>query len=139
MKLKVERSWCGAVCTIGTLAVNGRHECFTLEDVVRERDGEPVGQWKVHGETAIPRGVYPVTITFSNRFKRELPLLGGVPGFEGVRIHPGNTAADTEGCLLVGRTKTATSVTESRLAFADLFDKIERAIAVGEAVTLEIA
>lgn len=75
--------------------------CWTLEDVVREVDGMPVGRWKIHGKTAIPVGTYPVSVTLSNRFKRPLPLLEGVPSFAGVRIHGGNTAADTEGCILV--------------------------------------
>lgn len=139
MKLKIERSWCGPVCTIGTMTINGSYECFTLEDVVREVNGQDVKEWKVPGETAIPKGVYPVTITYSQRFKKDLPLVESVPGFAGIRIHPGNTAADTEGCILVGRAKTPTSVTESRVAFADLFGKIEKAIGEGETVTLEVA
>ena len=75
--------------------------CWTLEDVVREVPGEPVEAWKIKGDTAIPRGTYAVRVTRSNRFKTDLPLLLNVPGFEGVRIHGGNTAADTEGCILV--------------------------------------
>ena len=75
--------------------------CWALEDVVREVPGEPVEAWKVKGQTAIPRGIYTVHVAYSNRFKTDLPLLLDVPGFEGVRIHGGNTAADTEGCILV--------------------------------------
>lgn len=75
--------------------------CWTLEDVVREVPGEPVEAWKVKGQTAIPRGTYAVRVTHSNRFKTDLPLLLNVPGFAGVRLHGGNTAADTEGCILV--------------------------------------
>jgi hypothetical protein len=130
MKLEVIRN-CGAVCTIGELLVDGVHECWTLEDVVR-----PNGE-KVYGETAIPYGTYKVGITFSNRFQRDLPLLYDVPDFSGIRIHPGNTAADTHGCLLVGQHKTSTSVTESRLAFDALFPKIRDAIERGEEVTIE--
>ena len=75
--------------------------CWTLEDVVREVPGEPVEAWKIPGETAIPRGTYAVRVTRSSRFKADLPILLNVPGFEGIRIHGGNTAADTEGCILV--------------------------------------
>lgn len=132
MRLKLERTWCGAACTIGTMYVDGKAECFTLEDVVRP-DGV-----KVYGETAIPAGVYGVIVTPSNRFKRDLPLVENVPGFEGIRIHPGNTAADTQGCILVGVAKTPTSVTHSREAFDRLFQKIKESIGAGEKVTLEV-
>jgi len=75
--------------------------CWTLEDIVREVEGHPVAMWKVKGRTAVPRGTYCVRVTYSNRFKTSLPLLLDVPGFEGIRIHGGNTASDTEGCILV--------------------------------------
>jgi hypothetical protein len=129
MKLEVIRTQCGATCTIGELMVDGEHECYTLEDVVRTGP-------KVFGETAIPYGTYKVIVTRSNRFQRDLPLLLGVVGFDGIRIHPGNTAADTSGCLLVGQHHTSTSVTESRLAFDALFPKIRNAIDAGEEVTI---
>ena len=129
MKIEVVRFMCGAVCTIGQLLVDGEPECYTLEDLVRP-DGAP----KVYGETAIPYGTYQVVITHSPHFGRDLPLLVGVPDFEGVRIHPGNTAADTEGCLLVGVHHTSSTVTESRAAFDQLFPKIRDAIARGEKV-----
>lgn len=132
MKITLERSWCGPTCTIGQLMVDGATECFTLEDIVRP-DGE-----KVHGKTAIPSGTYSVTITPSNRFKRDLPLVENVPGFDGIRIHPGNTAEDTEGCILVGRTRGTTWVGESRAAFAALFEKIKDALDAGDKVTLEV-
>lgn len=130
MKLQVVRTMCGATCTIGELLVDGEFECFTLEDVVR-----PDGQ-KVPGDTAIPYGTYDVIVNFSNRFKRDLPLLVGVPGFEGIRIHPGNSVADTAGCLLVGRRHTGSTVTESRLAFNPLFAKIGDALRRGEKVSI---
>ena len=131
MKLRVERISCGPVCTIGQLFVDGYEECFTLEDVVRDV--------KIPGETAIPAGTYNVTITMSNRFKRELPLLENVPNFSGVRIHPGNTSEDTEGCILVGRGRTEKTVTESKAAFNALFGKIQQGLQDGDTVTIEIA
>lgn len=131
MKLLLERSWCGPKSTIGTLSVDGRNECFTLEDVVR--DGP-----KVYGETAIPVGTYNVIVTPSQRFKRDLPLVENVPGFQGIRIHSGNTAEDTDGCILVGKAKGTDSVTDSRAAFNELFTKIKAALDAGEAVTLEV-
>ena len=130
MKLQVVRFMCGATCTIGELLVDGEHECWTLEDVVRP-DGE-----KVYGETAIPYGTYPVIVNFSNRFQRDLPLLVGVPNFAGIRIHPGNVASQTHGCLLVGTGHTGTAVTDSRTAFNKLFPKIRDAVRRGEEITI---
>jgi Family of unknown function (DUF5675) len=132
MKLELIRTMCGATCTIGDLYVDGVRQCYTLEDVVRP-DGE-----KVYGETAIPYGRYRVRITFSNRFQRDLPLLLDVPNFDGIRIHPGNTAADTHGCLLVGMDKSGDTITNSRVAFAGVFADIRDAIERGEEVWVEI-
>jgi hypothetical protein len=133
VKLRVERTYCGPVCTIGSMYIDGKFECFTMEDVTR-----PLGE-KIPGETAIPPGTYNVTITPSARFKRDLPLVENVPGFDGIRIHPGNTAADTEGCLLVGRTKGPNFVGESKVAFAILMPKIRDALDAGDTVSLEVA
>lgn len=119
--------------TIGVLHIDGTRECWTLEDEVRP-DGI-----KIFGETAIPAGIYRVDVTMSPRFKRELPLLINVANFSGVRIHPGNTAGDTEGCILVGRDRAADSILKSRDAFDALFAKIRAAIKRKEAVTLEIS
>lgn len=119
--------------TIGTLFVDGTRECFTLEDEVRP-DGI-----KIFGETAIPAGIYRVDVTMSPRFGRELPLLINVTNFNGVRIHPGNTAGDTEGCILVGQDRAADSILKSRAAFDILFAKIKAAQARKEPITLEIS
>ena len=102
-----------------------------MEDTVREGP-------KIAGKTAIPYGTYNVIITPSNRFKRYLPLLENVPNFTGVRIHPGNTSEDTEGCLLVGNTKGRNFVGESKAAFAILFHQIKQALDSGDTVSLEI-
>ncbi|HEY0420513.1 MAG TPA: DUF5675 family protein [Acetobacteraceae bacterium] len=132
MELLLDRFECGESCTIGRMSVNGAFECFTLEDVVRS-DGV-----KIFGETAIPAGDYSVDISFSPRFKRDLPLLMHVNGFDGVRIHPGNTAEDTLGCILVGRQRGANMILESKLAFDALFAKMQAAQARNETITLEI-
>lgn len=117
MHLLLTRSPSAHDCTLGKLYVNGTFECYTLEDVVRTGP-------KVYGKTAIPAGTYEVAINYSNKFKRDLPLLLNVPGFAGIRIHSGNTAADTLGCILVGQTQTKTSVGNSRKAFDALFAKM---------------
>jgi len=117
MKIEVVRHTCTPRSTIGSMYLDGRFECYTLEDVVRQ--GE-----KVPGQTAIPEGIYTVQITFSQRFKRDLPLLLNVPNFEGVRIHSGNRAEDTEGCVLVGGAVLPDEVRGSRAAFDGLYAKL---------------
>lgn len=93
--------------TIGHLhvgAADSAPRCFTIEDAMREVAGRPVSEWKIPGQTAIPVGRYEVIINWSNRFKRQMPLLLSVPGYEGVRIHVANTDADVQGCIGVGHT-----------------------------------
>ena len=137
MELVLVRYPSGAKCTIGTIYLNGIFECFSLEDIVREINGVPVAEWKIAHITAIPSGKYTIIINMSNRFKRLLPLVLDVPGFEGIRIHPGNTDLDTEGCILpalmVATDKN--SVTNSKKAFDNLFAKMQIAT---ESITLEI-
>ena len=120
-------------CTLGQLiSGSGSTLAHTLEDIVREQQAVPVSAWKVPGETAIPAGTYRVVVTMSNRFKRELPLLLNVPGFEGIRIHPGNTHVDTEGCILVGLSRGLSSVNSSVKCFDLLFPRIKLALRLGE-------
>src|SRR5687768_13656662 len=130
MELHVKRTDFSEQSTIGEMRVDGEFECYTLEDKVR-----PV---KIAGKTAIPAGRYEVIINFSQRFQRQLPLLLKVPDFEGVRIHPGNTPANTEGCILVGETKDENFVGHSRLAFDRLFEKLKVASRT-EKIFIEIA
>jgi Family of unknown function (DUF5675) len=129
MNLKLVRTDLTSQSTIGELYVDGKFECYTLEDVVR-----PV---KIKGMTAIPAGAYEVVISHSARFQRLLPLLLNVPNFDGIRIHAGNTAADTEGCLLVGQGKASNAISGSRNAFDALFAKLQAA-AAREKIFIEI-
>ena len=119
MKITVKRLHKTNTSTIGELLIDGVFECYTLEDVEREV--------KIKSETAIPKGTYKIIINQSNRFKRLLPLLLNVPNFEGVRIHSGNTNHDTEGCILVGRTRGNDYIGQSRKAFDKLFKKMQAA------------
>jgi len=119
-----------ALSTIGELWLGDWMECYTLEDCVRKI--------KIPKVTAIPAGRYQVVITMSNRFKRELPLLVNVPGYEGIRIHPGNTDQDTEGCILPGRTRGVDFVGESRLAFEGLFKEMRTAFDTGQKLFIRI-
>ena len=132
MILTLDRTLYEKDATVGELFIDGEWECYSLEDAVR--DGK-----KIPGQTAIPVGRYEVLITMSPRFKRRLPLLINVPGFDGIRIHPGNTADDTEGCLLVGerviRHEGMPFLTHSRAAFDRLFAKLD---ASTESIILEV-
>lgn len=132
MRLDLKRTVFTKQSTIGELSVDGVFECYVLEDVVRKPD-----EVKEFGKTAISAGSYRVIVDMSNRFRRLMPLLVNVPGFAGVRIHSGNTAADTEGCLLLGLDKKTDFVGRSRDAFSRFFPRLQDAVAAGP-VTLTI-
>ena len=107
MLITIDRAWKKDGYTISRLYVNGElFGCNTLEDTDRglrqDMHLEEIKNKKVYGQTAIPSGSYECVYTYSNRFKKMLPLLLNVKGFEGIRIHSGNSAKDTEGCILVG-------------------------------------
>lgn len=143
MKLSLVRRWRELDATIGTLDVDGVRECFTLEDVVRTidpdiADAEEILRAKIPGATAIPAGLYRIEMYASSKFGL-VPHLLDVPGFDGILIHAGNTAADTHGCILVGRTRHIAAIGESRLALAALIPKIKAAVGRGEEVTIEVS
>ena len=126
MKLTLRRIHYDPDYTVGELFIDGVKHCFTLEDTFREVNA-PVTTWKIPGKTAIPTGTYKVEVTFSARFTKPLPILVDVPGFEGIRIHPGNTSSDTEGCILVGQDwDGGDCISKSRIAFTPLFDRIQQ-------------
>lgn len=100
---------------MGVVFVNGVFFSFSLEDEVRETAGE-VSTWKLAGITAIPQGRYELKMTWSPKFDRLMPELQKVPGFSSVRIHPGNSALDTEGCVLVGVQRSGVLLQDSRQA-----------------------
>lgn len=110
--------------TIGKLYIDGVYFCDTIEDKDRGIDDSmeesEIRKKKVYGLTAIPLGTYKVEITYSPKFKKNLPLLIGVKGFEGIRIHSGNTAKDSLGCIIVGRNKKVGMVLDSRATMTKL-------------------
>jgi hypothetical protein len=131
MELLLKRYKFTNISTIGKLYINGVYECFTLEDVDRglasDQPLAEVQKKKVYGQTAIPYGRYQVIISFSNRFKEYMPQIVNVPGFEGIRIHAGNKAADTHGCPLTGSAVADNMVLNSRLAYRKLLAKLKDA------------
>jgi len=120
MKIDVQRFEFGDNYTIGKMLIDDIFFCYTLEDKVREE--------KIAGKTAIPEGTYSVIIDKSMRFGRDMPHIMNVPGFEGVRIHSGNTDADTEGCILIGLDWVKGNfISRSREAFNAFLPKLQQA------------
>ena len=115
--------------------IEDKYFCDTLEPTWRDYEH---GAYKVKGRSAIPEGRYAVVISYSPRFKQWLPILLGVPKFEGIRIHAGNTAKDTEGCILVGKNREVGKVLDSRKWLYELKQKIVEAKDRGESVWITV-
>lgn len=140
MELKVRRTKKGKGYTIGELYIDGKFECYTLEDEVRKE--------KKFGETAIPQGIYRVSLRkvggkndlytkkFGTQTHKGMIWIKDIPNFEYVYIHIGNTTADTLGCILVGRTKNEKTGTigESTAAYLQMYKKVSKAIEAKEEV-----
>lgn len=153
MILKIDRKWKKETYTIGRLYVDGVYLCNTLEDRDRGlRQTDPLGiiqGRKVYGETAIPTGTYEVAMNVTspkysavswywNLCKGKMPRLLNVKGFDGILVHPGSTALDTLGCVLVGKNTKVGQLTESRATFETLYKKMKAAHDKGEKITIEI-
>ena len=124
MKLTLIRKYKKEDYTIGHLYIDGKLFCDVLEDRVRELN---TLEDKVYGKTAIPEGVYQVKLTYSPRFKKILPEILNVQFFSGIRIHAGNTADDSEGCLLVGENKVKGKVINSKKTLEKLMKILKSA------------
>ena len=147
MELILERIAKRKTYTIGRLYIRRRVDdeylagtaddyfCDTLEPTWRDYAN---GAYKVKGRSAIPEGRYAVVISYSPRFKQWLPILLGVPKFEGIRIQAGNTAKDTEGCILVGQNREVGKVLDSRKWLYELKQRIVEAKDRDEAVWITI-
>lgn len=135
MNLRLVREPSAGGNTFGKLYVNNVYQCETLEDTDRKLES---GGKKIAGETAIPRGEYKLVIDWSNRFKKEMMHVLDVPQFEGIRIHAGNTNADTEGCVLLGTGRANGWLLNSRVAVSRVFEMVEKALDKGETVTLRV-
>ena len=147
MELILERIAKRKAYTIGRLSIRqqvddeylpgyeNKYFCDTLEPTWRDYKN---GAYKVKGRSAIPEGRYAVVISYSPKFKQWLPILLGVPKFKGIRIHAGNTAKDTEGCILVGQNREVGKVLDSRKWLYELKQEIVEAKDRGEAVWITI-
>lgn len=141
MKLRLERLWPKKDYTVGRLYVDDRLFCNTLEDRIMDKNKNGVfdgDEKKVYSESAIPYGTYKIIYNWSPKFGRNLPRLLNVPHFEGILIHPGNTAADSAGCILVGKNTEVGRLTNSRYISDELNKLIDEAQRKGEPITIEI-
>jgi hypothetical protein len=141
MKLELKRRFLGESCTIGSLSIDGKKFCDTLEDKVRDLNKNGVfdgDEKKVYAETAIPYGTYDIVVDYSPKFKRELPRLQNVKHFEGILIHRGNTAEDSAGCILVGENKVKGKVINSTPYERELVRILKEAQGRKEPITIKI-
>ena len=153
MKLLIDRKWPKSTYTIGRLYIDGIFYCNTLEDAdrgLKQSDSlDYIKSRKVAGETAIPKGVYGVTmnvtspkyagVTWYWQFCRgKMPRLLNVPGFDGILIHPGSDALSTKGCVLVGKNTKVGKLTESKATFQQIYKLMKAAADKGEEITIEI-
>ena len=145
MKLTLQRTHTLGPRTFGKLYADGRYLCHTLEDEIREQAGQPVADWKIKGATAIPSTThtgqaYRVTLELSPRFGPDTLTIHNVPGFVGVRMHAGNTEADTEGCPLLGMAITDAGIAggTSRPAVDLVRTVVRLALQQGEDVWLDV-
>lgn len=152
MEILIDRKWKKDTYTIGKVYVNGVFFSNSLEDKDRGLSDSmniaQVSSMKVYGETAIPTGTYVVKLTYSNRFGArawaskyggKVPEVTNVKGFSGIRIHPGNVAQDTYGCILLGKNSVKGKVTQSTEYYYKLLDNhIVPAVSRGEKITLTI-
>lgn len=139
VKLLLKRIAKEPTYTIGKLYIDDKYFCDTIEDTDRGlSQALPLdinATRKIKGKTAIPTGTYKITLDvvsqrFSNRAQYrfcngKLPRLLNVPAFEGVLIHIGNDANDTEGCILVGINKQVGKVLDSTITFRKLYERLK--------------
>lgn len=152
MKLKLDRRFKGTAYTIGSLYINDEYFCDTIEDVDRGLSQntplDEIKKIKVKHQTAIPSGVYDITLKVQspkysqrsqyNFCKGYLPRLLDVPGFDGILIHIGNKAEDSSGCILVGENKVKGQVINSTTTFKNLYETLKKASDNNEKIEIEI-
>lgn len=136
MNIQLKRIAKKETYTIGKLYIDGVYFCDTIEDKDRDLNQtmsiNDIKKKKVYGETAIPTGTYKLVIDYSNRFKKNMAHILNVPGYEGIRIHTGNSAKDSLGCIIVGKNKVVGKVVESRNTYNQLFPILQKAFKEGE-------
>lgn len=153
LELLLDRKYKNETYTIGNLYVDGEWFCNTLEDkdrgLLQTMPIEEINKIKVYGETAIPTGRYVVRMDivspkyngvkwYKDNFGGRMPRLESVKGFSGILIHSGNTALDSNGCILVGMNKAKGKVLDSRATFQKLWKILEQARKEGKTIYLTV-
>lgn len=141
MILTLERKELTSTYTIGKLFIDGAPVCDTLEDPVRDLNKNGVfdnGEKKEYGNTAIPYGTYEVKLNHSPKYGRIMPRIMNVNSFDGILMHPGNSAKDTLGCILLGKLGNKGTLINSRITFDEIFNIFKKAVKAGESITLTI-
>lgn len=153
LTILIKRDYKKATYTIGNLSLDGKWECNSLEDKDRglkqSMTAAQIKALKVSGETAIPAGEYTVRMDIVSHKYKDIPwfdsLCGGrmprimdVPGYDGILFHPGTTALDTKGCIIVGMNKAKGKVLDSRKTFAAFYKKLDSAYRRGETIKVKI-
>jgi hypothetical protein len=142
MKLILHRRFLGSDYTIGSLYIDGKYFCDTLEDTDRglsqSMSPAEIRKIKIPHETAIPTGEYKVIVNLSPAKKRMLPRLLDVPEFSGILIHRGNTKSDSSGCILVGENKVKGKVINSTQYEKQLVEILTEAQKKSEEISIEI-
>lgn len=142
MEIQLNRKYRKSNYCIGKLYIDGNYFSDCLEDTDRGLQDSmslsEIQKLKIKNETCIPYGIYNIVITYSPRFKRNLPLIENVKGFDGIRVHEGNTQKDTSGCLILGFNKIKGKVINSKDTVSKFISILQTALNKGEKVTLEI-
>lgn len=142
MKILVKRIAKRDTYTIGKMYLDGKYFCDTLEDTdrnLKQTDSiSSIKKVKIPNKTAIPSGTYELIVNMSPKFKRRLPRLLNVPGFDGILIHRGNSDRETSGCLLVGENKIVGKVINSTKYETKLVSILTERQNKGEAIEIEI-
>ena len=141
MTIRIDRKWKKAEYTISKVYINGRYfGCNALEDtdrgLLQTMQITELQRKKIKGKTAIPRGYYDVRITYSPKYKRNMPLVVDVPAFSGIRLHSLNKPEDSEGCIGFGKNDKVGWISDSKYWTDKICRLIETALKKGEKVTL---
>lgn len=142
MEIKIQRLWKKDSYTGGKVFINDKYFSFSIEDADRgltsSMTEKEIAKIKKYGITAIPTGRYQLAMTYSNRFKRYMPQVLGVKGFEGIRIHVANKATDVEGCIGLAYEDSSDGFAGNSAAACKEFEKQIKAVEKKEKIWITV-